>query len=62
MWDRIIVWFGSMVFFKLRSRIARMQGGQELGFSASAELGQTTIQKVWSRPPISMDFQVSAHE
>ncbi|KAJ3288185.1 hypothetical protein HK104_008287 [Borealophlyctis nickersoniae] len=39
-------------------KIARFQGQQEYLFSAEAELTSTTVKKAWSRPPISMDFQV----
>ncbi|CAJ0864845.1 15327_t:CDS:10, partial [Entrophospora sp. SA101] len=39
-------------------RIPRFQGQQEITLSGEAELSATTIKKVWSRPPISMDFQV----
>jgi AP-2 complex subunit mu-1 len=35
-----------------------MRGGQEFIFSADAELTSMTVRKSWSRPPISMDFQV----
>ncbi|TPX31349.1 hypothetical protein SmJEL517_g05283 [Synchytrium microbalum] len=39
-------------------KIARFQGQQEFVFSGEADLTTTTNKKVWSRPPISMDFQV----
>ena len=39
-------------------KIAKMQGGQELSLNATAELTLTTVKKTWSRPPISVDFQV----
>ncbi|KAI8809312.1 Mu homology domain-containing protein [Cladochytrium replicatum] len=39
-------------------KIPRIQGQQEIFLSAEAELTQTTVQKSWSRPPISLDFQV----
>lgn len=39
-------------------KIARIQGEQELFLSGEVELSQTLTQKTWSRPPISMDFQV----
>ncbi|KAJ3062477.1 hypothetical protein HK102_008750, partial [Quaeritorhiza haematococci] len=39
-------------------KIPRFQGQQEYLFSAEAELSATTVKKQWSRPPISMDFQV----
>ncbi|KAJ3123874.1 hypothetical protein HK098_001574 [Nowakowskiella sp. JEL0407] len=39
-------------------KIQRFQGQQELFLSIEAELTVTTSKKAWSRPPISMDFQV----
>lgn len=39
-------------------RIPRFQGQAEYTLSADAELSATTHKRVWSRPPISMDFQV----
>lgn len=39
-------------------RIPRIQGGQEVTFSAHAELTSTTTRQVWARPPIDVDFQV----
>ncbi|KAJ3180133.1 hypothetical protein HDU85_004136 [Gaertneriomyces sp. JEL0708] len=39
-------------------KIARFQGQHEYLLSAEAELTATTNKKVWSRPPISLDFQV----
>ena len=48
-----------MTNFYLRlNRISKFQGQQEYIFSAEAELTSTTVKKTWSRPPISMDFQV----
>ncbi|KAL6298625.1 clathrin adaptor mu subunit [Sparassis latifolia] len=38
--------------------IPRIQGGQEITLSASAELTSTTHRQVWARPPIDVDFQV----
>lgn len=35
-----------------------MQGGSDTTFTAEASLSQTTVRKAWSRPPISVDFQV----
>lgn len=35
-----------------------MQGGSDTTFTAEASLSQTTVRKAWSRPPISIDFQV----
>ena len=40
-------------------RVARFQGGEEVFFSAEADLSETTTKKVWTRPPITMDFQVT---
>ncbi|KAI8841980.1 Mu homology domain-containing protein [Chytriomyces cf. hyalinus JEL632] len=39
-------------------KIARFQGGQEYVISAVAQMATTNSKKAWSRPPISMDFQV----
>jgi AP-2 complex subunit mu-1 len=39
-------------------RIPRFQGGSDATFTAEASLSQTTVRKAWSRPPISIDFQV----
>jgi AP-2 complex subunit mu-1 len=39
-------------------KIARFGGKEELVLSATAELTLTTTKKKWSKPPISIDFQV----
>lgn len=39
-------------------RIPRFQGGSDATLTAEASLSQTTVRKAWSRPPISIDFQV----
>ncbi|POY70590.1 hypothetical protein BMF94_6368 [Rhodotorula taiwanensis] len=39
-------------------KIPRFQGGSDTTFTAFASLSSTTMQKPWSRPPISIDFQV----
>lgn len=39
-------------------RIPRVQGGQEVTLSATAQLTSTTHRQVWARPPIDVDFQV----
>lgn len=39
-------------------RIQRLQGGADATLTASASLSSTTYRKPWSRPPISLDFQV----
>lgn len=39
-------------------KIARMQGGQECTFTATADLTYTTVRQAWARPPIDVDFQV----
>ncbi|CAO3598474.1 unnamed protein product [Absidia cylindrospora] len=39
-------------------KIPRFQGQAEYSLSGEAQLSSTTHKKVWSRPPISMDFQV----
>lgn len=40
-------------------RIKRFNGGCEFMLQADVDLMQTTRNKAWSRPPISMDFNVS---
>ncbi|SCV69516.1 BQ2448_2536 [Microbotryum intermedium] len=45
--ENVIVW-----------KIARFQGQSDTTFSAEASLSSTTVLKAWSRPPISVDFQV----
>ncbi|GAA5985166.1 hypothetical protein JCM11641_005472 [Rhodosporidiobolus odoratus] len=45
--ENVIVW-----------KIPRFQGGSDATFTAQASLSQTTVRKAWSRPPISIDFQV----
>ncbi|KAH9079323.1 clathrin adaptor mu subunit [Lactarius deliciosus] len=45
--ENVVVW-----------KIARVQGGQELTFNATAQLTSTTTRQVWARPPIDVDFQV----
>ena len=42
----------------LVNRIPRIQGGQEVTFTATADLTSTTHRQVWARPPIDVDFQV----
>ncbi|KAJ3094626.1 hypothetical protein HK100_006082 [Physocladia obscura] len=39
-------------------KIARFQGGQEFVITAQALTTTTNSKRAWSRPPISMDFQV----
>ncbi|KAJ9090170.1 clathrin associated protein complex medium subunit, variant 3 [Entomophthora muscae] len=39
-------------------KISRFQGQNEYSFSGEVELAATTLTKAWSRPPISMNFQV----
>ncbi|CAG8559249.1 14129_t:CDS:10, partial [Racocetra persica] len=39
-------------------KIPRFQGQYEVMLSGDAELSAMTVKKAWSRPPISMDFQV----
>jgi hypothetical protein len=39
-------------------RLPRFQGQSEATLSGEAELSSMTVKKAWSRPPISMDFQV----
>lgn len=41
-----------------KTRIPRFQGQSDATFTAEATLTQTTVRKAWSRPPISIDFQV----
>jgi len=45
--ENVVVW-----------KIARIQGGQEMTFGATADLTSTTHRQVWARPPIDVDFQV----
>ncbi|KAM0755123.1 clathrin adaptor, mu subunit [Meredithblackwellia eburnea MCA 4105] len=45
--ENVIVW-----------KIPRFQGQADTTFTAEASLSQTTHRKAWSRPPISVDFQV----
>ncbi|SCZ96992.1 BZ3500_MvSof-1268-A1-R1_Chr4-2g06918 [Microbotryum saponariae] len=45
--ENVIVW-----------KIPRFQGQSDTTFSAEASLSSTTVLKAWSRPPISVDFQV----
>lgn len=39
-------------------RVPRWQGEMEMVLGAEAILGTETVRKVWSKPPISMDFEV----
>ncbi|CAG8665018.1 2661_t:CDS:2, partial [Funneliformis mosseae] len=39
-------------------KLPRFQGQSEVTLSGEAELSSMTVKKAWSRPPISMDFQV----
>jgi len=39
-------------------KLQRFQGQSEATLSGEAELSSMTVKKAWSRPPISMDFQV----
>ena len=39
-------------------RIKKFQGDNEFLMSAEVTLSQTKSEKVWNRPPISLDFQV----
>lgn len=39
-------------------RIPRFQGQADTTFTAEASLSSVTVRKAWSRPPISIDFQV----
>ncbi|KAJ9664407.1 clathrin associated protein complex medium subunit [Neophaeococcomyces mojaviensis] len=39
-------------------KISRFAGGSEYVCSAEAQLGSTTSQKVWSRPPLSLGFSL----
>jgi AP-2 complex subunit mu-1 len=42
-------------------RIKRLNGKLELPFQADVELIKSTKRRAWSRPPISMDFQVPSY-
>ncbi|RKP23919.1 Mu homology domain-containing protein, partial [Syncephalis pseudoplumigaleata] len=39
-------------------KIHRFQGQSEFSLTGDSELSTLTVQKAWSRPPISLDFQV----
>ncbi|KAJ3306593.1 hypothetical protein HDV03_004722 [Kappamyces sp. JEL0829] len=39
-------------------KVAKFQGGEEIFFSAEAELTHLSVKKQWVRPPITLDFQV----
>jgi AP-2 complex subunit mu-1 len=54
----ITVLSGSKLFQGLINRIAKLQGGDEVSLTAETELTPLTVKKVWSRPPIALDFQV----
>lgn len=45
--ENVVVW-----------KIPRLQGQSETTLTAEAILSSTTFQKAWSRPPISIDFQI----
>jgi AP-2 complex subunit mu-1 len=47
-----------LFFFFFFFRIPRFQGQAEFALSGEAILTSMTHKRVWSRPPISMDFQV----
>jgi AP-2 complex subunit mu-1 len=59
---KIIVPFGKAKYSGAENaiiwKIARFGGKEELVLSATAELTLTTTKKQWSKPPISIDFQV----
>lgn len=66
--DNVIIWKWVVVvvvdvvvalLMMTTHRIPRIQGQVESTFTAEAELSSTTHRKPWSRPPISVDFQVS---
>ena len=46
-------------FFKINFRIKRMGGMKECQLSAEIELLNTNDKKKWTRPPISMNFEVN---
>ena len=69
----VCVWFVSYKFyvkfhksnhvlnvFVCVTRIKRMGGMKESQISAEIELLQTDTKKKWTRPPISMNFEVRA--
>ncbi|CEQ39947.1 SPOSA6832_01515, partial [Sporobolomyces salmonicolor] len=58
-WNRVarVVAVRRLIPVALR-RIPRFQGQSDATFTAEATLTQTTVRKAWSRPPISIDFQV----
>src|SRR5438128_2008459 len=53
-----IVIYSDVEFSCPSSRIPRFQGQSEFTLSGEADLSAMTVKKAWSRPPISMDFQV----
>jgi AP-2 complex subunit mu-1 len=44
--------------YRKKNRVHRFQGQQEYLISIKAELTDINTKKAWSRPPISLDFQV----
>jgi hypothetical protein len=46
------------VIYDFDIRVAKFQGGEEIFFSAEAELTSLSVKKTWVRPPITLDFQV----
>lgn len=46
------------LLFSTSSRIKRMAGMKETQLSAEIELLETDTKKKWTRPPISMNFEV----
>lgn len=53
-----IIFLGVSKFLFSNNRIPRMQGQQEILLSCDVELTVLTNKVIWSRPPITMDFQV----
>ena len=39
-------------------KISRFQGDEEFLLSAQVDLTSTMVKRIWSRPPITMEFQV----
>lgn len=39
-------------------KISKAQGGDDLQLNATALLTELTVKKAWSRPPVTLDFQV----
>lgn len=50
--------YNKILILQLSNRIKRMAGMKETQLSAEIELLETDTKKKWTRPPISMNFEV----